>query len=103
MRTARLALAAVAVICVATALSADPLICSLPGYKAVPGLGAAVSDNTLAVVWDGEKNQEVRLRSALNGGAPKWVRFAVWDSAGNGAFVQPVKLRTVTSTSAGQP
>ena len=22
----------------------------------------------------------------------KWVRFAVWDSAGNGAFVQPVKL-----------
>ncbi|HEY3742709.1 MAG TPA: hypothetical protein VGL53_22840 [Bryobacteraceae bacterium] len=23
----------------------------------------------------------------------KWVRFAVWDSAGNGAFVQPVQLR----------
>ena len=23
-----------------------------------------------------------------------WVRFAVWDSAGNGAFVQPVKLQT---------
>ena len=23
----------------------------------------------------------------------KWVRFAVWDSAGNGAFVQPVKLK----------
>jgi len=22
----------------------------------------------------------------------KWVRFAVWDSAGNGAFVQPIKL-----------
>ena len=22
-----------------------------------------------------------------------WVRFAVWDSAGNGAFVQPVWLR----------
>jgi hypothetical protein len=22
----------------------------------------------------------------------KWVRFAVWDSAGNGAYVQPVKL-----------
>jgi hypothetical protein len=21
-----------------------------------------------------------------------WVRFAVWDSAGNGAFVQPIKL-----------
>jgi hypothetical protein len=23
----------------------------------------------------------------------KWVRFAVWDSAGNGAFTQPVHLR----------
>jgi hypothetical protein len=22
----------------------------------------------------------------------KWVRFAVWDSAGNGAFTQPVHL-----------
>jgi hypothetical protein len=22
----------------------------------------------------------------------KWVRFAAWDSAGNGALVQPVKL-----------
>jgi hypothetical protein len=32
----------------------------------------------------------------------KWVRLAVWDSAGNGAFVQPVTLRTMTSTSAGQ-
>jgi hypothetical protein len=24
----------------------------------------------------------------------KWVRFAVWDTAGNGAMVQPVKLTT---------
>jgi hypothetical protein len=23
----------------------------------------------------------------------KWVRFAVWDSAGNGAITQPVHLR----------
>jgi hypothetical protein len=23
----------------------------------------------------------------------KWVRFAVWDSAGNGAFTQPVHLK----------
>jgi hypothetical protein len=28
----------------------------------------------------------------------KWVRFAVWDSAGNGAFVQPVKLDVATMT-----
>jgi hypothetical protein len=31
----------------------------------------------------------------------KWVRFAVWDSAGNGAFVQPIKLSAMTSA-AGQ-
>jgi hypothetical protein len=24
----------------------------------------------------------------------KWVRFAVWDSAGNGAWVQPATIRT---------
>ena len=23
----------------------------------------------------------------------KWIRFAIWDSAGNGAFTQPVHLR----------
>jgi len=26
----------------------------------------------------------------------KWVRFAVWDSAGNGAFVEPIKLLSAT-------
>lgn len=28
----------------------------------------------------------------------KWVRFAVWDSAGNGAFVQPVRLNAPSTT-----
>ena len=29
----------------------------------------------------------------------KWVRFAAWDVAGNGALVQPIKLNTAqTST-----
>ena len=27
----------------------------------------------------------------------KWVRFAVWDVAGNGALVQPVRLTNVTT------
>ena len=30
----------------------------------------------------------------------KWVRFAAWDSAGNGAMVQPVKLSGMTTTTA---
>jgi hypothetical protein len=32
-----------------------------------------------------------------------WVRFAVWDSAGNGGFVQPTWLKpATTTTSAGR-
>jgi hypothetical protein len=30
----------------------------------------------------------------------KWVRVAVWDTAGNGAMVQPVKLSGITTTTA---
>ena len=32
----------------------------------------------------------------------KWVRFAAWDSAGNGALVQPIKLTLTGATSAGR-
>jgi hypothetical protein len=34
----------------------------------------------------------------FNAEGKAWVRFAVWDSAGNGAVVQPVKLSAVTAT-----
>jgi hypothetical protein len=33
------------------------------------------------------------FRIPFDSAAKKWVRFAVWDSAGNGAFSQPVHLR----------
>jgi hypothetical protein len=33
-----------------------------------------------------------RVRIPFDGAGKKWVRFAVWDSAGNGAFTQPVHL-----------
>ncbi len=33
----------------------------------------------------------------------KWVRFAIWDTAGNGALVQPVKLTAPATTTAAQP
>lgn len=36
----------------------------------------------------------------LDTAGKKWVRFAVWDSAGNGAFVQPVKLSPPVSSTA---
>jgi hypothetical protein len=34
--------------------------------------------------------------------AKKWVRIAVWDSAGNGAMVQPVRVSGSTAATAGQ-
>jgi hypothetical protein len=45
-----------------------------------------------------------RFEIPLDTTGKKWVRFAVWDSAGNGAFVQPVKLTggTTPTTAAGR-
>ncbi len=34
-----------------------------------------------------------RFRIPFDAAGKKWVRFAVWDSAGNGAFTQPVHLK----------
>ncbi len=34
-----------------------------------------------------------KFRIPFDASGKKWVRFAVWDSAGNGAFTQPVHLR----------
>ena len=69
----------------APALSADPLTCNLTAYKALPGLTAAVSENTLAVTWDGEKNQEVRLRFAIENGTPTIRDIAVRAKGGQWA------------------
>jgi hypothetical protein len=67
------------------------------------------------VVWgDGQKvdRQTIRATDLAAPGSKKfsipfdatgkaWVRFAAWDSAGNGAFVQPQWLRTQNPTTAG--
>ncbi len=34
-----------------------------------------------------------KFRLAFDAAGKKWVRFAIWDSAGNGAFTQPVHLK----------
>ena len=34
-----------------------------------------------------------KFRIPFDAAQKKWVRFAVWDSAGNGAFTQPVHLK----------
>ena len=60
----------VALVCCATAAYADPLTCTTTGYKSAAGLVAAVADNALTLTWDGERNQEIRLRFTINGGTP---------------------------------
>ena len=34
-----------------------------------------------------------KFRLPFDAAGKKWVRFAIWDSAGNGAFTQPVHLK----------
>jgi hypothetical protein len=38
------------------------------------------------------------FRIPFNAAGKKWVRFAAWDVAGNGALVQPIKLASPTTT-----
>ena len=51
-------------------LKADPLNCSLAEYRALPGLTAAVAGDVLTVTWDGDGNQELRMRLGIDGGVP---------------------------------
>ena len=54
----------------ATMVQADPLDCDLSGYRAQPGLTAAVAGDVLTVTWDGDEGSEVRLRFAIDSGTP---------------------------------
>lgn len=56
---------------------ADPLNCSLAHYKALPGLEAAIVDNTLTVLWEGDDHQELRLRFTINDGTPTIQQLAI--------------------------
>jgi len=58
-------------------VQADPLQCDMRGYKAAPGRAAALADNVLEVAWNGDAQQDVRLRLALVGGAPTVRELAV--------------------------
>src|SRR4051812_13726902 len=50
--------------------AADPLNCSLAQYKAVSGLTAVADAVTLTLTWDGDRNQELRLRFGISAGTP---------------------------------
>src|SRR5260370_24599720 len=45
-------------------------ICNLSEYKPSPGLTADAAQKILTLIWDGEKNDEIRLRLSLQNGTP---------------------------------
>jgi hypothetical protein len=49
---------------------ADPLSCNLSQYKSVSGLTAVADAATLTLTWDGDRNQEIRLRLGITTGTP---------------------------------
>ena len=69
----------------ASTVHADPLTCDLTGYKATPGLTAAVADETLSVSWDGDNNQELRLRLTIASGTPTIKELALRKKGGQWA------------------
>src|SRR2546426_5183966 len=56
---------------------ANSLKCDLTGYKGAPGLTAALVGDVLTLTWDGDQNQQVRLRLANNSGTPTIQDLAV--------------------------
>lgn len=72
---------------VASAASAEPLTCNLGAYKATAGLTAAASGDGLTLSWDGERNQEVRMRLGLQGGAPVIRELAIRPRGGAWAMI----------------
>ena len=56
---------------------ADPLTCTVAGYRAADGLTAAVANDALTATWDGDQGQEVRMRIAVVSGVPTIQELAV--------------------------
>jgi len=59
-----------------------PLNCNLSGYQGAAGLNAAATGDALAVTWDGDRNQELRLRFVIDNGTPTIQELAVRKKGG---------------------
>src|SRR5947208_16741950 len=53
------------------------LTCDLTGYKPMPGLSASAAKNSLTVIWDGDRGEELRLRFGTSAGSPVIQELAV--------------------------
>src|SRR3954469_19985444 len=56
--------------------------CNLSGYKSAAGLSAAVAGDALTLTWDGDRNQEMRMRLAIAAGTPTIQELAVRKKGG---------------------
>jgi len=54
----------------ASVVTAQAQSYSMADYKAQPGLQAQVADKILTITWEGEKSDELRMRLAVEKGAP---------------------------------
>ncbi len=73
----RIRLMTLVFVLLASAAYADALRCNLADYKASPGLTAESANDTLTLTWDGDRDQEVRLRLTITGGTPTIRELAV--------------------------
>ncbi len=66
---------------------AEPLSCSLSGYRAQPGLTASLANGALALQWSGDRGQELRARFVLASGTPTIEELAVRKAGGTWGVV----------------
>src|SRR5262245_28686790 len=70
MAVASIAVAAGFAMASVMAADAPSPACDLSAYKAVSGLVASNAADGLRLTWDGEKDQQLRLRLGIDGGTP---------------------------------
>lgn len=54
----------------------SPMNCNLSAYQGTSGLNAAINGDSLTVMWDGDRNQELRLRFVIDNGTPTIAELA---------------------------
>ena len=69
-------------ICFTLAVQADPIRCDLSAYQAQPGLTATVADDILTIIWEGDRDNVLRLRLVIDKGVPTIQELAIQPSAG---------------------
>ena len=81
-RMNRWLLLAVAVSCTTLTAQADPINANLTAYKPQPGLTATVGNETLTIIWQGDRNSEGRLRFTIEQGTPTIHELAIRPAGG---------------------